>query len=75
MFCGIEDQDQRVTPTSNRALFRRTRDEKAKVSNPLAFISISPMWAVVHAVGEMLQSRLKELATDRGSAINQADVT
>ena len=74
-FCGIEDQDQRVTPTSNRALHRRTRDEKAKLSDPRALISISPIWAVANAVGEMLKPRLKEVATDSGSAINQADVT
>ena len=75
MFCGIEDQDQPVTPTSNRVLHRRTRDEKSKASDPRAFISISTMWAVVNAVGEMLKPRLKEVATDSGSAINQADVT
>jgi hypothetical protein len=74
-FCGIEDQDQPVTPTSNRALPRRASNEKAIVSNPRAFISISTMWAVVNAVGEMLKPRLKVVATDRGSAINQADVT
>ena len=75
MFCGIEDQDQPVTPTSNRALHRRTSNEKAKVSDPCAFIRISPLRAGVNAVGEMLKPRLKEVATDRGSAINQADVT
>ena len=34
----------------------------------------SPLRAGVNAVGEMLKPRLKEVATDNGSAVNRANV-